>query len=90
MITKIEVIQEDIDLGTPGDSDNCMLTRAFKRYFPFRTISMAKSFVDIGSQSYKLPTEAAYKSDDFDRGKEVKPFSFDFSIAPDNYMKFLE
>ncbi len=79
----IKVLPKDIKNGVRGDSNNCAIALTLKRMFPessqirvngtFATFRQPK---DYYSKYISLPPIAQTFIDDFDNGKEVKPFTF--------------
>jgi hypothetical protein len=78
---RIDVTQEDIDLGMPGKCGKCPLARAIRR----ATGSLALvSGEDVYASGFahlaQLPMEAQKFVKAYDSDQEVHPFSFDLDI----------
>lgn len=87
---RVVVTQEDIDLGKPGQGDQCALGRAVQRIFPAAHVtrieiqpSGLRSFL-FGPPPDAIPLTKTAKRfiSRFDDGKPVKPTVFVFQ-APD-------
>lgn len=76
---RIEVTQEDIDLGQQGHSESCAIARALKRSFVVKRVSVSGIMVDIGNVCYSPGPAIREWIITFDKvGKHaVKPFAFE-------------
>lgn len=76
---KIEVTEQDIELGNPCDPCMCPIARAIERATGIEPIVSGEIFyLGFSSQRYHLPMEAVKWMGDFDAGKEeMQPFSFE-------------
>ncbi|QGJ92042.1 hypothetical protein SEA_KEELAN_78 [Gordonia phage Keelan] len=78
---KVEVTQEDIDLGKPGDPKSCPISRAIqrKRGVVRATTMPGEAYVTRPDRwtYYKMPRKAMQFVLDFDQLKSVEPFTFE-------------
>jgi hypothetical protein len=88
---RIEVTQDDIDLGIRGAACLCPIARAGARRVPARyLVSVDGHVFDLFSDekgrpdcTRRLPDEAVAFVAEFDRGESVAPISFDLDIPDD-------
>lgn len=84
----IKVTQEDIDTATPCDSNLCPIAKATRRAFHRPAKYMAGeaiqvwygSFAKGGYKYYTVPSKCSLFAQDFDAGRQVKPFSFTVEV----------
>ena len=82
----IEVIQNDIECGVAQNCAKCPVTRAVNRVLAdgYWAESGTRLIVVVdpngSSRSVKTPASAAAFIRDYDRAKEVEPFSFDLPL----------
>jgi hypothetical protein len=90
MNVHINVTQRDIERGIPGKSSSCPIARAVKRTrwgrskltvtvgrFTVRAVSLGA----WGASAYKLPEDAQNFVSEFDRARDVEPFSFTLEVS---------
>lgn len=80
---KINVTAEDIRLGKRGTPNSCPIARAIKRRLTNRDVWVSDSevWVKVPFRRYvDLPKEARDFVKDFDRSRDVKPFSFNLEL----------
>ncbi len=78
-LLEIEVTEEDIDLGEPGDSRQCAVARAACRAYklPLGQVGVGWSTLNFDSGVFLvMPTNLAQKINDLDDRKPVAPFKF--------------
>lgn len=74
----IQVTQDDIEHGKRECGDTCAVARAMQRAFPGRSVHVGATIVWFGADSFPLPRRVQDFISDFDDGKRVQPFTFDF------------
>ena len=83
---QVQVEQRHIDAGCKLDASNCPLAHAFKDAFPeFDSFCVYGKSVDISYEGWTkcclLPDSAGAFVTAYDAGKEVSPFTFDFTVT---------
>lgn len=80
----IEVTQEDIDKGVPGNPCSCMVARAVRRRFAKhkKSVQVFYGGVYVGNRTFDLPKVAIRKMYDFDERRPVTPFTFIMETDP--------
>ena len=73
---KITVTRAHIDDGKPGDPDADPVALAIRERLPGARVGLA--VVEIGKREHPLPRTAIRFVWDFDAGRPVEPFSFEF------------
>lgn len=96
---KFDVLQDDIDKGEVGDPHSCPIALALIRQLPNYGITVGSNYIlterptPIENQPYMLrhysPHSAHRFVIRFDKGKSVKPFSFDLDMEPGKLGKSL-
>lgn len=85
---RIVVTQEDIERGLPGSRCWCPVARAIKRtlygkpgdtQIPDARVTVSNVIVDIDGGHAVLPFSVIEWIENFDKGCDVKPISFDLS-----------
>jgi len=73
----IDVTQECINNGTPGNPASCPIAKAIKNLsVDFWDLGVTNYYIRINSSYCKVPEEAMNFIDDYDNDKPVKPFKF--------------
>jgi len=77
---EINVTQGDIDAGDRCNGYHCPIALAVRRRLAMDMIQVSPSilevYIDNTWKSYSLPKEATEFIQNFDKGKEVHPFTF--------------
>lgn len=78
MSLTVEVTEDDIKKGVPGEADACAIVRAVRRATGRRVVNIDGESVEIMKDDFymALPKKAKQFVLDFDDGKDVEPFSF--------------
>lgn len=76
----IEVTQEDIDQGTPGDCENCPVARPIRRIFPNCSVKVEGDVIEIDGSTVGAPEKVESFVYEFDRkfNDFVSSFEKDF------------
>jgi hypothetical protein len=84
-MTKIQLLQDDIDKGLPARSAFCPVARAIRRACPkIKQVNVGCSRIRLGDGQYiTTPPEVCNFISAFDRHKPVEPFEFDLDIPED-------
>jgi len=88
MRVKIEVTQEDIDLGVVADGDSCPIARSLRRIFPDLDVYVGGCYFDLIDEgieiaSVTLPKTAQRFIDRFDGERAtVRPETFYVTGVP--------
>lgn len=72
---KIRVLKKDIESGRQKDGSQCPIAKAFRRTRK-RNCFVDAYAIEMGLRYFSMPPAARQFMKDFDRGKKVKPFSF--------------
>ena len=80
MKLNINVTQNDINKGVKKSCTSCPIARAIKRLKVVDTVYVYPFTAYINEQHRGLPVEAWQFIQDFDGGREVKPFKFTLEI----------
>lgn len=73
---RISVTEDDIKRGKREDTKWCPIACAARKLGKKKRIYVDDCYVEIGSQSFRLPKVAQNFVYSFDGGKRVRPFSF--------------
>lgn len=77
-MTKIIVTANDIKRGVRGKGDTCPIAFAMRKHWPQAVVFNREFYRDPLELDFRpLPLTAITFIDDFDRGREVKPFAFE-------------
>lgn len=74
---KIQVTQDHIDYGTPGDKNKCPICNALKAVFPHKRIEVGGIFASINEKLYKFTSDPTC----IDNHEYPTPFEFDICPA---------
>jgi hypothetical protein len=80
---KVEVTEKDIRTGIQADCMECPIALAINRSLGSGHARVRRHRIDMYNPTLKcipLPSEARAFVLDFDRGKEVLPFSFEIAV----------
>lgn len=84
MARTIQVTQDDIDLGEPGNCDRCPGALALNHQLGGQWSvfdDLLWRFTDDGPcDEFEIPRELRDFADDFDNLRPVSPFSFDLNV----------
>lgn len=84
---KIEVTQQDIDNGVPGDAESCPVALACQRTIPgCHDLTVGDDTIEFDidgdAMAFDLPAEVATFVHRFDCKDAVAPFAFDLDVEP--------
>ena len=83
---KVNVTAEDIARGIRVSANSCPVARALQRCTGDRLATVDGSRATVNYHRnfarFRLPPEVSYFVSDFDAGRPVAPFSFEFEVTP--------
>ena len=84
MKMKIQVTQQDINIGKMRNSSNCAIALALKREFAYdmNVLGLVGDLIQIGKEGYQAMPEVIRWVADFDRGRPVKPITLELETRP--------
>jgi hypothetical protein len=79
MKIKIEVTQDDIDQGCRWSANHCPIARAVAQRFHSTQVGVNRTWIRVGSITFKTPLRAVRFIKRFDGKNLVKPFKFNIT-----------
>jgi hypothetical protein len=79
----INVTKDDIEKGIPKNAVFCPVALALHRVFPDADVSVSGTLIIVNNSGklnllYSISNDVHYFITNFDKGKHVEPFSFEF------------
>lgn len=77
---RIQVTQEDIDQGEPGEPESCAVAKAIRRQLKPQHVQVT-DVIEINNSDFEAPPAVIEFIERYDHGHRVQPFEFDLAVT---------